>query len=222
VRLSGWALAALLLCGFDWNVPKLLEWSEVGDQLQANGMPLKIFVARSAWKPGDLLDHYQARFAKAGFYTPEKPLKLPGLELPRLTALDTESMWSYLVYVWPEPDGSTTLVLGAADLKGKKKDKAASGFSVAAFPGATVTFTSNVEFARTMSFTAKATEAEVIDFYRQTLPAAGWKEREPGSFVRGGRLLRAATKQTKEGLQVVMVDEADLPPLFPPNAPKSR
>ena len=209
------ALLGLLTCGFDWNVPKMLEWSEVGDRIQANGMPLKIFIARSALKPAELLDHYQARFAKEGFYSPDKPLKLPGLELPRLTALDTETLWSYLVYVWPEPDGTTTLVMGAADLKGRKKDRNASGFCVPAFPGAKVTFTSNVEFAKTMSFTANATEAEVIDFYRQTLPAAGWKEREPGNFVRNGRLLRAVTRGTKKGLDVVLVDEADLPPLLP-------
>lgn len=216
MRLTALICVAALSAGFDWNVPKLLQWSEVGDRIQANGMPLKIFIARSAWKPGDLLDHYQARFAKEGFYSPEKPLKLPGLELPRLTALDTENLWSYLVFVWPEPDGSTTLVMGAADLKGRKKDQGATGFTVAAFPGAKVTFTSNVEYAKTMSFTASATEAEVIDFYRQTLPAAGWKEREPGSFVRNGRLLRAVAKPAKGGLQVVLVDEADLPPLTPP------
>ena len=60
MRLSWLGLAAVLCGGFDWNVPKVLEWAEVGDQIQANGMPLKIFVARSAWKPADLLDHYQA------------------------------------------------------------------------------------------------------------------------------------------------------------------
>ena len=41
--------------------PEPLAWAEVGEQIQANGMPLKIFVARSKWKPVALLNHYQKR-----------------------------------------------------------------------------------------------------------------------------------------------------------------
>lgn len=216
MRLTGWVLLAVCCSAFDWNVPKMIEFAEVGERMQANGMSLKVYVARSAWSPRDLLDHYHSRFAGEGFYVPDKPLRLPGLELPRLTALDPKNLWSYLVYVWPEPDGTTTLVMGAADLKGRKPQKNAAGFPVPPFPGAKVTFTSNVEFAKTMSFVTAATENEVIDFYRQTLPAGGWKEREKGSFVREGRLLRAAAKPTSKGLQVVLVEEADLPALTRP------
>jgi hypothetical protein len=185
--------------------------------MQANGMPLKVYVARSAWKPVDLLEHYQARFARAGFYLPEKALKLPGLELPRITALDPENLWSYLLYVWPESDGTTTLVMGAADLKGRKPRAAEPGnFPAPVFPGAKAIFSANVEFARTLSFTTGATEAELLDFYRQTLPAGGWQERERGAFVRAGRLLRAASKATARGLKVVLVEEAELPALQRP------
>ncbi len=214
---------AVLLCGvaapalaFDWDVPDVVAWAEVGEQIQANGMPMKIFVARSKWKPTPLLMSYQKRFREAGFYIPEVPLRLEGLKLPRVTALDTISLWSYLVYVYPEPDGTTTLVMGAADLKGRQAGKMAGGFPAPVFPGSKATFASNVEVARTLSFVTAAKEAEVIDFYRQTLPAGGWKERERGSFVRAGRLLRMLGRPEGKELRIVLVEEADLPALQAP------
>jgi hypothetical protein len=201
---------------FDWDVPDVVAWAEVGEQIQANGMPMKIFVARSKWKPTPLLMNYQRRFHEAGFYLPEVPLRLEGLKLPRVTALDTVSLWSYLVYVYPEPDGTTTLVMGAADLKGRQSGKSAGGFPAPVFPGSKATFASNVEFARTLSFLTAAKEDEVLDFYRQTLPAGGWKERERGSFVRGARLLRMLGRPEGTQLRIVLLEEADLPPLQAP------
>ncbi|MBS1150628.1 MAG: hypothetical protein H6Q89_2326 [Myxococcaceae bacterium] len=215
-------LAALACCvassafALDWDVPEAVSWAEVGEKIQANGMPMKIFVARSRWKPVALLNHYQQRFRDAGYYQPEVPLRLEGLKLPRVTALDTISLWSYLVYVFPEPDGTTTLVMGAADLKGRQQGRLAGGFPAPAFPGSKATFASNVEFARTLSFTTGAKEEEVIDFYRQTLPSGGWKERERGSFVRDGRLLRMLGKPEGKQLRIVLVEEADLPVLQVP------
>ena len=212
-------LAALLclwaapVLAFDWDVPEVVAWAEVGEKIQANGMPMKIFVARSKLKPRELLENYQKRFRTAGFYVPPVALKIAGLKLPRVTALDTISLWSYLVYVFPEPDGTTTLVMGAADLKGRQAGKISGGFPAPAFPGSTAPFASNVEFARTLSFSTTAKEEEVVDFYRQTLPSGGWKERERGSFVREGRLLRLLSKGEGKDVRIVLVEEADLAPL---------
>ena len=107
--------------------------------------------------------------------------------------------------------------MGAADLKGRKSSKPITGgFPAPLFPGAKASFSSNVEFARTLSFKTNSSETEVIDFYRQTLPAGGWTEREPGSFVREGRLLRMLAKPDGKGLRVVLVEEADLPGMKKP------
>ncbi len=223
-------VAGLLLCllatravAFEWDVPGLVSWAEVGEQIQANGMPMKIFIARSKWKPLPLLRQYQERFSKEGLYVPPVPLDLTGLALPRVTALDTVSLWSYLVYAWPEKDGTTTLVMGAADLKGRQAGQIAGGFPAPVFPGSKATFASNVEFARTLSFLAPATESEVVDFYRQTLPSGGWKERERGSFVKDGRLIRMLGRPEGKATRVVLVEEADLPAtgLQPPPQPSS-
>lgn len=206
------AALALLCAGFDWNVPKVVQWAEVGEQMQTNGLPLKVFVARSQLKPAELLEHYAARFNAEGFFIPPKPLKLKGLELPRLTALDTKSWWSYLVYVWPEADGTTTLILGAADLRGRKPKAERARNELPVFPGAKAPFTSHVEFAQLLTFHTAAKDSEVIDFYRSTLPAGGWVEKEKGSgvFVRDGRRLQVLAKDHKGGgLDITVFDEPD-------------
>ena len=136
---------------------------------------------------------------------------LPGLKLPRVVALDDVRMVSFLVYGWPEADGTTTLVLGAADLAHRK---ASGGGALPVFPGARSPTTFNVEAATALSFTAKATQDEVIDFYRAVLPSGGWKEREPGSFVKAGRVVRVlAKKQQGAELSVVVLEQSDEGPV---------
>jgi hypothetical protein len=195
---------------FSWDVPEVVAVVPVGNGLEVGGLPLKIFAVRSKWGLDELIIHYAKRFADAGFYLPMGRMRpLPGLKLPRVVALDVESKVSYLVYGWPEADGTTTLILGAADL-GARQAKAQGAFPV--FPGATKVTTFRLEIAEATSFTVKATEAEVIDFYRSVLPPGGWKEREPGVFVRGGRVLRVLARPEKSGrLGVVVLEQADEP-----------
>lgn len=200
---------------FAWNVPDVVAVVPVGKDLEFGGLPLKIYAVRSKWELDALIIHYAKRFTEAGFYLPMGNMRrLPGLELPRVVALDVEAKVSYLVYGWPEADGTTTLMLGAADL-GARKSKADGKFP--AFPGATQVTTFRLELAEATSFMAKASEAEVIDFYRSVLPPAGWKEREPGVFVQGGRAVRVLARREKSGLLgVVVLEQADEPKLGPP------
>lgn len=194
---------------FAWNVPDVLTVVPVGGTLEARGLPLKIYAARSKQDLDTLILHYAQRFVDAGFYLPMKDLgPIPGLKLPRVVALDVEAKISYLVYGWPEPDGTTTLILGAADLGARAQR--GSG-TVPAFPGATGVTHFKLEYAEAVTFTAKATEAEVIDFYRAVLPSGGWKEREPGVFVKGGRAIRVLAKpeKAKGVLSVVVLEQAD-------------
>ena len=200
---------------FAWDVPEVVAVVPVGKGLEVGGLPLKIYAVRSKWGLDELIVHYAKRFADAGFYLPMGRMRpLPGLKLPRVVALDVESKVSYLVYGWPEADGTTTLMLGAADL-GARQAKAQGRFP--AFPGATGVTTFRLEIAEATSFTVKATEAEVIDFYRSVLPPGGWKEREPGVFVQGGRAVRVMARPEKTGrLGVVVLEQADEPSLGPP------
>lgn len=192
---------------FSWDVPGQLELVPVGKHLERDGLPMAVFLAKSSWELDRLLIHYAARFSDAGFFIPPRMGRISGLKLPRLVALDDSKMVSFLIWGWPEPDGTTTLVLGAADL-GHRRVTASNGLPV--FPGAKAATTFNVELANALSFTANATEAEVIDFYRSVLPSGGWAEREPGTFIREGRAVRVLAKKSgAAGLAVVVLEQRD-------------
>ncbi len=206
------ALAALVLAAapFSWDVPGQLDLVPVGKRLERDGLPMVVFVARSSWPIDRLLTHYAGRFADAGFFLPPKRAQVPAMKLPRLAALDDEHLVSFLVYGWTEPDGTTTLVLGAADLAHRQKAEAGV---VPVFPGAKAVTRFNLEAAQALSFTANATEAEVIDFYRAVLPSGGWAEREPGTFVRAGRAVRVLSKKQGGALSIVVLEQGDAAPL---------
>jgi hypothetical protein len=202
------AIVALSLCAgtFEWNVPELLSWAQVGsEKMEAGGLPLKIYAVKSKWKVHDLAVHYAKRFIDAGFYVDPKQKFFPGSTLPRLTALDPDTMWSYTVVFYEEPDRTTTMILGAADLGHRR---AAAEPTVPIFPGSDHPSSFNLETAHALAFTTTATDAEVIGFYRQTLTAAGYAEKEQGVFVKNGRSLRVFSKPEGKKLGVVVLDDA--------------
>ena len=213
-------LAAVLLTAspdagappFSWDVPGQLQLVPVGKKLEGGGLPMVVFLAKSSWELDRLLLHYAGRFADAGYFIPPKMGRITDLKLPRVVALDDVKMVSFLVYGWPEADGTTTLVLGAADLAHRKQ---AGGGTLPVFPGAGSPTSFNVELATALSFTVKATQEEVIDFYRSVLPSGGWKEREPGAFVKERRVVRVLAKKQGASLSVVVLEQADDAPLTP-------
>jgi len=190
---------------FEWNVPELLAWTQVGSNgMEAAGLPLKMYAVRSKWKLHDLAVHYAKRFIDAGFYVDPRQKFFPGSTLPRLTALDPLSMWSYTVVFYEEKDGTTTMLLGAADL-GHRRPTADTALPL--FPGAEHPSSFNLETAHALTFTTAAADAEVIAFYRQTLTAAGFAEKAPGVFAKAGRQLRFFSKPEGQKRGVIVLDE---------------
>jgi hypothetical protein len=190
---------------FEWNVPELISWTQVGSNgMEAAGLPLKMYAVRSKWKLHDLAVHYAKRFIDTGFYVDPRQKFFPGSSLPRLTALDPQTMWSYTVVFYEEKDGTTTMLLGAADLGHRRP---ASETTLPLFPGGEHPSSFNLETAHALAFTAAATDVEVIAFYRQTLTAAGFTESAPGVFAKAGRQLRVFSKPEGSKLGVVVLDE---------------
>ncbi|MBK7861651.1 MAG: hypothetical protein IPJ65_24155 [Archangiaceae bacterium] len=196
---------------FDWDVPKLLADARVGSgRIDVSGLPLDMHVVRSGWKANELAIHYARRFIEAGFFIPPDQKPFPGSSLRRLTAFDPVTMQSYTLIFYAEEDGTTTVVLGAADL-GHRRAAGLERFPAPVLPGARAATVFELEAARALSFTTAASESELASFYRQTLIGAGWRERAPGSYVRAGRQLRVMVK--REGpagpLAVVVLEDAD-------------
>ncbi len=167
-----------------------------------------MFAVRSKWKLHDLGVHYAKRFIDSGFYVDPRQKFFPGSTLPRLTALDPESMWSYTVVFYEEKDGTTTMILGAADL----------GHRRPAHDGALPVFQrggehpSSFDLPRPRHALAlldhRRAEGEVVAFYRRTLVAAGFVEKDAGVFAKNGRALRVFSKPDGKKLGVVVLDEA--------------
>jgi hypothetical protein len=202
-----------VLQAFQWNVPQVDHTVEVGDKLEAKGLPLKIFLVHSKLSQQELFRHYYERFTREGFFVDPKQKALPSLSLLRLTAFDDRRLWSYTVIFYPERDGSTTLTLGAADMSVRQGGRTpAVGEGIPVLPGATSVLTTNVELGRSLSFETNDSADEVLSYYQATLPTLGWKERERGTFVQKGLRMRVLTRvqERQPGLQVVVLQDRDV------------
>lgn len=195
---------------FQWDVPKVDRVVEVGDRLEAKGLPLKVYLAHTRLSQQDVFRHYLERFAREGYFIDRQQKALPGLSLLRLTAFDEKRLWSYTVIFYPEADGTTTLTLGAADLSARRRGAAAAGVGLPVLPGARRVLTSDVELGRSLSFETTDAPEQVLAYYQTTLPALGWKEREKGTFIKGSRRLRLLTRPGQGALQAVLLEDADL------------
>lgn len=194
----------------DLSVPKVVAFTEVGNKMMVDGRPIKVWAVRSKLTLQDLLQSYIERFEDHGYYLPRPgDVKIKGLDLPKIVAYDPAERWSYLVWGWPERDGTTTLIVGAADMQPLGKAPPSRAGELPRFPGAKSAVVSNVEAARMLVFTTTASEAEVLDFYRQVLPSGGFTERETGTFVREGRAVRVMAKRAGKELSVVVIDQPD-------------
>ncbi|OJT18817.1 hypothetical protein BO221_39530 [Archangium sp. Cb G35] len=187
---------------FSWDVPRVLEWVEMPGVMRADGIPVKLRSVKSAEKPQVILQHLVDRFEAAGFYIPPDHHRTQWLAEPQLTALDTDRLISYTFVLQPNPDGSTTVVLGEANLGLARREQSAFA---PVFPGGTDLMQSEMEGARTMTYLAAAEQDKVRDFYLKELRGAGYSETSEGTWRRGGEELRVSVRPVKEGRVAVIV-----------------
>ena len=187
---------------FTWDVPKVLEEIEVPGVMNANGIPVKLRSVKSAERPEVIVQHLVDRFISWGFYLPPDKQRTQWLKEPQLTALDTERMISYTFIIQANPDGTTTVVLGEANL-GQQQPKVSSVAPV--FPGGKNVMTSDLEVARSLAYLVPSKSApEVEGFYLKELTAKGYTQLEPNVFRRGNEELTVAVRPAK-GDQVSVV-----------------
>lgn len=187
---------------FTWDVPKVLEAVEMPGVMRADGIPVKLRSVKSAEKPQVILQHLVNRFEAAGFYIPPDKHRTQWLAEPALTALDTDRLISYTFALQPNPDGTTTVILGEANLGMARREQAAFA---PIFPGGKDLMQSEMEGARTMTYLAEAEPEKVRDFYVTQLRGAGFSETSAGTWRRNGEELRVSVRPVKPGRVAVIV-----------------
>lgn len=204
VVLLGAGEAAAQRLPFSWDVPKVLETVDVPGVMNANGIPVKLRSVKSAERPEVILQHLVDRFEAWNFYIPPSKDRTQWLKEPQLTALDTERLISYTFFLQSNPDGTTTVVLGEANL-GQRQQKTSPIAPV--FPGAKEVMSSHLEVARSLSYLVPAarTSPDVQGFYRKELTRAGYTEVEPDTYRRGTEELQVTVRPAKGGHLSVIV-----------------
>lgn len=198
---SGGALADGARPRFTWPNPGMIDDFEVPGVMKVLGMPIRLRGLRVRLPLQQIMETYADAFARAGFYLPPRS-HLGNIPQPTLVALDVDRLIAYAVIFEPHADGTTTLLLGEANVGLMDKQ----GESLAPlFPGAQGVMRSDQEDAQVLVFEAKAKPAEVQSFYREVLGKAGFTEAEPsrapGLFTRKGEQLQLVAN-TREGGRV--------------------
>jgi hypothetical protein len=200
---------------FSWDVPKVIETVEVPGIMRADGIPVKLRSVKSAERPEVILQHLVDRFEAAGFFIPNK--RSQWLKEPQLTALDTERLISYTFVIQPNPDGSTTVVLGEANLALWEQEV----LTIApVHPDAVDVMNTDVEVARTLSYRVPASRStpDITGFYRKQLAQLGYAETEPNVYRKGPEELLVTVSPPKGGFMAVTVvrrvsTEGNRPPI---------
>lgn len=187
---------------FTWDVPKVVEEIEVPGVMRAGGIPVKLRSVKSTERPEVILQHLVDRFQAWGFYIP--PKRTQWLREPQLTALDTDRLISYTFVIQTNPDGTTTVVLGEANLRDRTKKTPPFA---PVFPGAKEVMTSDLEVARSVTYLLSVKASPDVDgFYKKELGQQGYAQLEPGVYRKDNEELLVSVRPAKgEQLSVVVV-----------------
>jgi hypothetical protein len=194
---------------FVWDVPKVVDIIDVPGVMLADGIPVRLKAVRSKEKPEPLLQHIVDRWEAWGLYIPPVEHQPQTLREPQITALDPERLITYTVLFQPNPDGTTTLYLGEANMS--QPPKALSSVAPV-YSGAEGVMTSELEVVRSVNYTVRAKEAEVEAFYRAELGKAGFKEVEPRRFRSSSEEMELVIRPVQPGQLSVAVLRRTLAP----------
>jgi hypothetical protein len=73
------------------------------------------------------------------------------------------------------------------------------------YPGAARLVTSDLETGRTLSYVTTATAEQLLAFYRETMVAAGWREKSPGLYLKGTERVQVLARPLEQGRLSVVV-----------------
>ncbi len=203
-----WAVVALSLAAepahFVWPRPELIDELPISEVTRADGVPVRLHTFRSRLSADVLLQAYANAFDAAGFYI---ALKQPRVTLePHITALDWRTKISYSAILSPNPDGTTSCLLGEAAL-GKRKEPGGTADFAPVMPNAREIARLDQETERLISFSVRNSPDAVVRFYRDSLPTAGFvpAEDETNLYTRGLERVRVMTTANTNGTTSVVL-----------------
>lgn len=193
-----------------WEVPRSLEVIDVPGRTEALGMPVGIHAVRSAEKVDALERHFRRQFQEAGLFLPPPQHVVPLTREVQVTGLDPDTYIAYTVFLQPNPDGTTTVILTEAFLAERRRMNKEDAFAPV-MPGASGVLVSRTESTAVLQYSVKAGPDEARKFHVQTLGKEGYREVEPGVFQRGADVLRVTARPLGDGeLAVVVVKMKDV------------
>ncbi len=157
---------------FTWDIPQVVEQVEVPGVVEGMGTPVKLHAVRTRMKLLDIMAFMDREFAKARLYVaPRKDLTKLSSD-PQLHGFDPYRKIGFSVIYQPNPDGTTTLILGEAHLEESRG--LSNGFALPVHPLAQGTIQSRQEGAVVVAYSVTASEAEVGQFYTDVLGMQGY------------------------------------------------
>ncbi len=163
-------------------------------------------------KPEQLVQLFVDTFYAAGLWVPLGDQQPRLSQLTMLTAYDPRRRVSFTVMFQPNPDGTTTLILGESHLATKERLQAQTPVPV--YPGAEDPVTVHQEGADLLTYRVLATEPELLGFYAKALGEAGYSagpEPQPGLFVRGREQVEVRSELQGKKRRVVVTIRSGAP-----------
>jgi hypothetical protein len=193
---------------FRWEVPGLLAWVDSDGPMRANGVPVLLQLARSSRSVEDLGRHFANAFTRAGLFIPPPKERVALTREPQLTALDPMRMLSYTVILQANPDKTTTVVLGTANVGAWNPPAQSQTLGWAPLmPGAAHLLRTEAEGHATASYQVTGTPETVRAFYREALAKGGYVPVPEAEdlYRREGESLQVRARKDEQTPSLVLV-----------------
>lgn len=186
------------------NLPGVIESVPVAGELSSMGVPVLAKTVRTRLTPEEALRWVAASFRKEDLYIPRPDAQFQLQGAPQLTGYDPKTRRTYTAIFKQNADGTTTVVLGTADVSKTMVPRASTSLPV--FPGATQAVEAQQEGGSSVSYVAAATRAELDSFYGDVLGTAGWtRDERLQGWVKAGQLLTVTQTPRGDGKSSVAV-----------------
>jgi len=186
------------------GIPEVVSSIPISGELSSMGVPVMARAVRTRLSPELAQRWVVGSFRRNELYIPPPNGQFQLEGAPQVTGYDPVAFRTYTAIFKRNEDGSATVVCGTADVA--RTDWAKPSTSLPVFPAATQVLESRLETALSVTYAARATEAEVKGFYSDVLGASGWARTEDG-WTKGGKLITVEQTASAEGKRRVVVIE---------------